>query len=290
MELYPIIDDTFKINPNIWYNLKGNGEHPMMRVGHTVNHIIDSNTNDKDDRGKLYFIGGANPSGCFNDVYIFDLNTLSWDKIEDVKNFETGRYEHASLSIDKQIYIFGGADQQETFNDILNFNTESNQCQKVIIDESNSKKSPSPRTIHNATCYKGQLIIFGGGAAGKSCIEDKQIYLYNPKNNKWISLTINSEQQPDVRHGHVMFNYNDEQIYLHGGMNGDSYYDDLWSLDLKIMKWSEVKFNKSDSSKYPCKRAAHGGVCIDNKFYIFGGLDAKNGCALDDLWMFNVGE
>lgn len=125
MELYPICDESLVLSPNIWYSMSGKGESPFMRVGHTIIHS-KSEKKEPTERGSLLIIGGANPSECFKDAYILDLKTLSWDKFEDANAFKTGRYEHACFqSNDEKIYIFGGADQEQNFNDIIRFDREN---------------------------------------------------------------------------------------------------------------------------------------------------------------------
>lgn len=91
MELYPIYDESTAISPNIWYSVSGLGESPFMRVGHSMVH---HRAGEESSKGKLYIIGGANPSGSFNEVYTFDMDTLSWDKwdiSEEDGPFSTGK-------------------------------------------------------------------------------------------------------------------------------------------------------------------------------------------------------
>lgn len=135
-------------------------------------------------------------------------------------------------------------------------------------------------------------MIFGGGETGKNAVNDAKLYIYNTKTRKWISLNIASG--PGSRHGHVMLtnsqqnnSSNENKLYLHGGMNGEEIFDDLWCLDLKQLSWTKVVVD-GEGEKRPCARAAHGGVWINQGLFIFGGL-AQSGQALDDLWKFDIG-
>lgn len=278
MEFYPICDETLALTPNLWYSVSGFGECPFMRVGHTVAHHSKS----EQERGSLLVIGGANPSECFKDIYNLNLSTLAWTKFEDSKNFNTGRYEHACFqSKDKDVYIFGGADQEKNYNDVIKFNISDKTCEKLI---SESLNVPSPRTMHCAVTFKDQLLVFGGGEAGKEPVSDDRVYIYNPMNKKWIALSIKGES-PKLRHGHVMINQNDKFIFMYGGMNAEGIFDDMWRLDLMKMLWNRIEF-KQDGVR-PCGRAAHGGILIDEKLFIFGGI-GDSGTALDDLWKYNI--
>lgn len=174
MELFPIYDENSKISKNIWYSISGIGESPFMRVGHTIVHSKKENS-----KGNFYIIGGANPSGSFNDVYVLNMDTLSWDKFEeDLENFEKGRYEHACLfdENNKQIYIFGGSNEEGSLDSFLKFDIDQKKCSKILNQSSNS---PTGRTIHVGVSFKNQLVVFGGGSEGKSSVEDQKVYIYN---------------------------------------------------------------------------------------------------------------
>lgn len=278
MEFYPICDENFSLNSKIWYILSGTGELPLMRVGHTIVHV---KTTD-DDRGKLYLIGGANPSECFDDSYSFDLSTLKWTKL---KSLGQPRYEH-SCFIDNQfnpnkIFIFGGATQEENLNNILTYDLKT---QDKWIELKNFKgNKPIPRTAHVGCWFKNQLVVFSGGNSQSLPVSDQQVHLFNPVLNTWTQPNIKG-QIPSSRHGHLLLNFNDKCIYLHGGMNSNKFYNDLWKLDLNANTWSCIKQSQKD---IPCARAAHGGISTNVYLYIFGGLN-ENAVALGDFWCFEV--
>jgi N-acetylneuraminic acid mutarotase len=287
MELYPIYEENTKISKNIWYSISGLGETPFMRVGHSIVHL--KNDENENDKGRFYLIGGANPSGSFNEVYIFDMNTLSWDKFDEMDEFKTGRYEHSCFTDEAKtnIFIFGGSSEQGTLNDLLRFDLNDKNCYPI---QKKSQNQPGPRTIHSGVEYKNQLVVFGGGQEGRTPIQDKNLYIYNPENDKWISLDLSlngKKPAPKLRQGHLMVNHNDETIYVHGGMNDNELYDDLWSLNLKKMEWTQIINNQENNVEFPCARAAHGGISINNSLYIFGGIDGS-GISRDDLWKFDL--
>lgn len=276
MELYPIFDENSQISKNLWYAVSAFGESPLMRVGHTIVHKRTS----QESKGKFYIVGGANPSNSFNDAYILDMDTLSWDKLDDDNdNFPKGRYEHACLMTNNFVYIFAGSNEDGSLNDILRFDTENNKIEKIV---NISPNVPSPRTIHAGGTIKNQLVIFGGGISGKTAIHDQKVYIYNPTLNKWISLN-GKGQNPEPRQGHVMISHNDDKLFIHGGVNEDVFYNDLWIFDLKGMNWTKI----DSKHPWPEARAAHGGISVNNNLYIFGGIGSV-GLALDDLWKYDI--
>jgi N-acetylneuraminic acid mutarotase len=284
MEIYPIYEQNTEIAPNLWYSLSGQGESPCMRVGHSIVQVKDEN--NKHDKGKLCIVGGANPSELFSDIYMFDLENLSWDRFDDFEQFKPGRYEHACIyeKKEKNIFIYGGCTETGNCNDVFKVDLEKKTCESVICKNS----APTARTIHSGVMYKNQLVIFGGGAATKTPVPDQNVYIFDPPSYKWISLNISKDSKtPITRQGHLLINYNDQLIILHGGLNENELFDDLWSVDFNKMEWKEIFFSKEES-RFPLKRAAHGGVSINNNIYIFGGIGPDN-AALDDLWKFDLG-
>lgn len=290
MELYPIYDENTKISPYIWYVLSGNGDIPTMRVGHTLVHILKSSTlNNEINNGKLFLIGGANPSDCFDDIYTLDLTSLTWSKLDKSKFLNTPRYEH-SCFVDNSlnptcIYVFGGSNPEANLNDICKFELNNDDNKWIEVKTFKNGTKPCCRTQHVGCIYKNQLVVFGGGKIASLPVADQQVHLYDPIANTWSTPNIKG-QPPSNRHGHLMINFNDQCVYLHGGMNDKKFYNDLWMLDLNAYNWSRVKQHKSS---LPCARAAHGGTCNTKCLFIFGGLD-ETANALGDFWSFNVEE
>ena len=75
-----------------------------------------------------------------------------------------------------------------------------------------------------------------------------------------------------------------DKIYLHGGMAGATFYDDLHVFDLEKNNWSSVRKKRSN----PPPRAAHEGISHQGAVYMFGGMSGAG--ALDDAYRLNTGE
>ena len=78
MEVHPILDDLENIKPNLWYVLSPGGEGPSVRVGHTCTYQgwKSEGTQSENPEGRVLIIGGANPDGPFDEVYILDLGNI----------------------------------------------------------------------------------------------------------------------------------------------------------------------------------------------------------------------
>jgi hypothetical protein len=284
MELYPICDETYQVSPYIWYALSGNGEQPSMRVGHCMVHV--QNSKDPRSKGYVYCVGGANPSGCFNDLFSLDLQTLYWLKLNEKSNLPRACYEHAAFVDSKStMYVFGGSCETGNLNETLKY---ENDKWNVIMFDSNKSKVPSSRTQHVGCVFRDQLVVFGGGESGPNAVNDQNVYVFNPMTESWSLVQIVSKQKPSLRHGHLLVSYADKYMYLHGGMHDNEFLNDLWLLNLDAFTWSCVsKSSNKKSDGQPCARAAHGGLCTDKYFYIYGGLD-KDQVALNEFWKFDV--
>ena len=88
-------------------------------------------------------------------------------------------------------------------------------------------------------------------------------------------LTVRGDS-PKPRHGHAMAAVG-AKVFLHGGMAGSTFYDDLHVLDLERKAWVSVKRKRTS----PCARAAHAMVACGSDVFVFGGMNRDG--ALDDL-------
>lgn len=280
MELHPIIDEnTSELQAGIWYVVSSlNDVRPSPRVGHTCNYL----KRPSGIYGKVFMIGGANPSQLFCDVQLFDPETHQWKKVADGKESGfCGRYEHAAFipTCDpEKIYIFGGANQDNNFNDIQRFDTRVNQWSNVKV----SGTPPVPRTCRSTASIDNKLFIYSGGLTGPDPVADRQVNVFDAESLKWSTLTVTGEP-PKPRHGHTICLYRN-RLFVFGGMAGVKFYNDLHILDIDKMTWTAVKQKKN----WPIPRAGHSAAIYRKKMYVFGGLVCQ-GIALDDMYMLDTG-
>ncbi|KAK3088282.1 hypothetical protein FSP39_017081 [Pinctada imbricata] len=274
MELHPILEKDTLPNTGLWYVMSTLGDCPSIRVGHTCTYIKGATS---DNQGKLYVIGGANPSGAFCDTFVLDLATMMWD-IVDFPGFRA-RYEHTAFCPKSQpdkIYVFGGADTTGNMNDIQVLDTNSNSWSSPTITGS----PPSPRTFHGCAVVGDKFIVYSGGNSGPDPVGDRQVHCLDITTLAWSILPIKGDS-PKPRHGHIMVAVGN-RLYIHGGMAGSAFYDDLHIMDLDKNSWSNVRKKKV----YPSARAAHSGASLGTNIYIFGGMNREG--ALDDMYKFDT--
>jgi len=274
MDLHPFLEPSTLPSSKMWHVLATSGDRPAVRVGHTCIHILGSGQSN----GHLYVTGGANPSGTFSDMFCLDLDSFSWQKFLAV-GF-SGRYEHTifrSLGDPTRFFVFGGADCIGNRNDVQEFDIAGKTWRTLET----TGTAPPPRTFHNGACVGDTLIVYGGGKRGAEPVADKNTYAFDIAEQHWSVLKLHGDA-PKPRHGHLMVAVG-SRLFLHGGMSGSVFFDDLHILDLDRSCWSCTKVK----SLKPARRAAHGGFVSGANVFVFGGMNDSG--ALSDIFSLNTG-
>ncbi|XP_020823209.1 rab9 effector protein with kelch motifs isoform X1 [Phascolarctos cinereus] len=258
-----------------WYALAPPGHGPCARVGHNCLYLPPGQDTDQ---GKVFVVGGANPNGSFSDVYYIDLATYRWKEV-DCEGL-LARYEHASflpLSTPGRIWVFGGADQSGNRNCLQALDLET----RIWSTPNVTGTPPSPRTFHTASAVIGnQLYVFGGGEKGAKPVQDTQLHIFDATTLSW-SHPETCGEPPLPRHGHVMVALG-PKLFVHGGLAGDEFYNDLYCIDTNDMKWEKLEA----TGDVPSGCAAHSAVAIGKHIYIFGGM-APTG-ALATMYQYHI--
>ncbi|XP_034565177.1 rab9 effector protein with kelch motifs isoform X2 [Notolabrus celidotus] len=276
MEFLPVLDPLDKPKEGIWYSVIPRGSAPGVSVGHTCTFIPSAD----EGKGMILIVGGANPSGSFSESHIINLDNHEWD-IPEWERLET-RYEHCCFvpdSCPQSLWVFGGAQQSGNRNCIQNLQlTENVSHWKTVSANGNP---PSPRTYHTCSaCLGDRLYVFSGGEAGAAPVSDSILHVFDTVSSTW-SQPETQGRPPSARHGHIIVAAG-SKIYIHGGMAGDKFHSDMYSLNTRSMKWVKVQA-KGD---IPQGVAAHSAVALDKNIYIFGGMTADG--ASNSMYRFNT--
>lgn len=267
-----IYSDLYKFNFSKmkWTQLENNIEEPRMRFGHTAvqwKHYI-------------YIFGGWDGFTTLNDLYCYDITKEEWALIR-TQDEVKGRYRHSAVASDNSMFVFGGIDQQhERFNDILEFDFNTEVWSKVVT----IGNPPSPRTFHQALYYTGCIYIMGGfdgwkrndmykilidkKAVSTADEEEKELnsdgvakkeiftpeYFQSMPLNKWQKIKCNGDLYTP-RTGHEVIAY-DEKIYLFGGTDDDQRKNDLYCYDIYKNTWELLKAD----GDVPSRRSGSRGI------------------------------
>ncbi|KAL4951429.1 hypothetical protein BDW69DRAFT_196446 [Aspergillus filifer] len=209
------LDDTLYLlntSSRQWSRSIPPGPKPTGRYGHTLN-ILGS---------KLYVFGGQVEGYFFNDLVAFDLNQLQapntkWEFL--IKNSHEGgpppgqippaRTNHTIVSFNDKLYLFGGTNGVQWFNDVWSYDPRSNSwtqldCVGFI---------PTPREGHAAALVNDVMYVFGGRT--DEGIDLGDLAAFRITTRRWYSFQ-NMGPAPSPRSGHSMTAFGKQIIVLAG--------------------------------------------------------------------------
>ncbi|CDS37365.1 rab9 effector protein with kelch motifs [Echinococcus multilocularis] len=294
----------------------------LARVGHTAHHL---HTDDNLDW--LLLIGGASFSSCCKDCLLYSVRNGQVCPIESADSLsESGfeRYEHASVLLDNELVIFGGATAEGPLNDVIHAKLEV-ETSASLPGRLFASSVPTavainvaPRTQHTAACLTstGELVVFAGGDRGSVPVDDQKVHLYDVKTSRWRVVEVQDEgRAPCRRMGHLMLplpsppspqdlhELTTTTLYVHGGMAGNDFFDDLFYLSIErtldedktrvVGEWHNIRTAVTQEGPWPSPRAGHGGAFIPSsstsfpRLFIFGGVNADG--PLNDIQYFDKG-
>ncbi|KNE91960.1 hypothetical protein PSTG_14631 [Puccinia striiformis f. sp. tritici PST-78] len=129
-----------------WRELAINGQSPLNRGYHSAN-LVGS---------KCIIFGGSDGGECFSDIYILDLESLTWIQVE--VEAPIARLAHTSTQVGSYLFVIGGHDGEDYTSEVKLFNLVTLQWEPRTV-----KGQLPPRIgYHTATLHDSRLIIIGG--------------------------------------------------------------------------------------------------------------------------------
>ncbi|XP_028829903.1 rab9 effector protein with kelch motifs isoform X2 [Denticeps clupeoides] len=277
MEVLPVLDPEDWPQEKQWYVLVPRGQSPGVSVGHTCTFL---STGEK-GKGNILIVGGANPNGSFTGCQVLSLDRHEWDIPE--WDGLLARYEHCSFvpeSSRNTLWVFAGAEQSGNLNCLQVLHVADGSSWETVKV---SGVPPSPRTYHTSSaCVGDRLFVFSGGHAGASPVADSQLHVFDTVSSTW-SQPDTEGTAPSSRHGHVVVAVG-STIYIHGGLSGDKFHSDMFSIDTDTMKWKQVQA----TGDVPPGLAAHDATALGKNIYIFGGMTPES--ATNSMYKFDTEE
>jgi len=188
------------------------------------------------DFEELLIFGGmcpttmTNTDGCSSELSIFSTESNSWYTPITTGEIPAGRSGHSACMLDRKLYIFGGWDTTQCFNDIhvldlgiMNF-----------VHQSTYGSVPSPRIWHASQLLSdNKRFCIYGGFNGVHALDD--LFIFSSVDNSWTKLFY-----PGLvcRAGHdVIRRSNDSEsgdklLVFGGGDNDGHFYNDIATLNL----------------------------------------------------------
>lgn len=129
----------------------GKDLRPKARGYHTAN-IVD---------GKLIIFGGSDGGECFNDVWVYDIETHVWKAAPVSGTFR--RLSHTATIVGSYLFVIGGHDGNEYSNDVLLLNLVQMTWDKRKV----YGLPPSGRGYHGTVLHDSRLLTIGGFDGGE---------------------------------------------------------------------------------------------------------------------------
>ncbi|CCC08496.1 hypothetical protein SMACR_05741 [Sordaria macrospora] len=124
----------------------GQDIRPKARGYHTANMV----------GSKLIIYGGSDGGECFNDVWVYDVDTHMWKAVQIPITYR--RLSHTATIVGSYLFVIGGHDGNEYSNEVLLLNLVTMSWDKRRV----YGLPPSGRGYHGAVLYDSRLLVIGG--------------------------------------------------------------------------------------------------------------------------------
>eukprot|EP01061_Rhynchopus_euleeides_P006065 TRINITY_DN15146_c0_g1_i2.p1 TRINITY_DN15146_c0_g1~~TRINITY_DN15146_c0_g1_i2.p1 ORF type:complete len:406 (+),score=203.18 TRINITY_DN15146_c0_g1_i2:62-1219(+) len=195
-----------------------------------------------------------------------------------------------------ELVLFGGeywnGERTDSYNDLYRYTVDKKQWRSV-----SSPVGPSPRSSHQAVCFKNFMVTFGGEFTSPSQSQfyhHKDLWRLNLNTWQWEECKVKEKSSPQPRSGHRMTLWK-RTVLMFGGFHdtltsAGYYFDDMWALDNVDLQPSWRKLEATGEA--PSKRSA---VCLAvyaDTLFLYGGFSVEGkqqkGITHNDFYQFNL--
>eukprot|EP01027_Heterolobosea_sp_BB2_P015223 GEZU01021805.1.p1 GENE.GEZU01021805.1~~GEZU01021805.1.p1 ORF type:complete len:416 (+),score=104.51 GEZU01021805.1:713-1960(+) len=272
--------ETLEIQPK-----KATGEHPGPCSGHAVVRINEN---------ELLCFGGGAVGKYHNGVYILNLATSTWRKVETKGIIEVqGRTEHSMCKYGNKVYVYGGRALQHWFDHVLSLDLDTMEWK----EEQTYGRPPRKRSLQASVLVGERWYIHGG--YGQNYMMNGDFYILNLNSMTWVEVKPTIETPPTSQSdsptnaaihvpppplaGHTMVQVQNK-IYLYGGVSHNAFPNDMYEYDTDRNTWTKItKFKGAP----PAARSRHSCVAFGTKLVICCGM-AASGQMLGDFVIFDT--
>ncbi|EPT31033.1 kelch repeat protein, putative [Toxoplasma gondii ME49] len=248
-------------SPHFWSRPNPSGTSPGPRAAHSCD-VIGT---------KMFIFGGWNGKFALNDLFILDVQSLRWTRVEqDGCSPPEARNNHTTAAVGDRIFVHGGHDGTQWLADLHVLDTTpAHMGRHRGLSWSSppvSGRRPSARACHSFTRVNEKLYMFGG-YDGANCFQD--IDILDLDTMAWIQPAVTGEK-PQARNAHTM-TVVDRKLVLFGGHSGNTHLTDLHVFDTATLTWTKPEISGSP----PPGLRGHTANLIGHKIFLFGGYDGK---------------
>ncbi|KAF8107637.1 hypothetical protein N665_0118s0009 [Sinapis alba] len=253
---------------NQWTAPQTSGQKPKARYEHGAAVIQD----------KMYIYGGNHNGRYLGDLYVLDLKSWTWSRVETKVATESEETSptllspcagHSLIPWDNKLLSIGGhtKDHSESMQ-VKVFDTHTYTWSMLKT----YGKPPVSRGGQSVTVVGKTLVIFGGQDAKRSLLND--LHVLDLETMTWDEIDALGVS-PSPRSDHAAAVHAERYLLIFGGGSHATCFDDLHVLDLQTMEWSRP----AQQGEVPTPRSGHAGVTIGENWFIVGGGDNKSGAS-----------
>jgi len=275
--------------------------------------------------GRFYLFGGLTilevgwQTRLLNDLWAFDPQANEWELLEeddervmrspdDVSGPRPMTLGGAGVAtIGDRVYLmagWGGKGEKVVLSGQLwCYGAASGEWDLLCDGSAAGQETPQERYCPGFVSWGNKLYLWGGRDTETRSPEFfNDFWQYDPERDEWLMVYDNRPEDDDCPCPRYGFGYERIGNYLHifGGFasekgNGPQ-LNDFWRCDLCSGEWECLEPHNgakdySASAQRPGVRRVPATGAIDNRFYMFGGLDLASGpdetaptIAFNDLW------
>ncbi|XP_065059978.1 rab9 effector protein with kelch motifs-like [Rhopilema esculentum] len=250
-------------------------QEPSPRWGHTFCEV---------EADKAILIGGQGMRNqiCKDSIWQYNFGTNHFERIDEESSDASRRMGHTATysEASSQIFVFGGSKSKRWYSDVHALDLNTMKWRKL---EPTGK--PPVRAYHSCTLVYDELLVFGGVYPNPDPMPDgcsNEVYFFNTETNSWYQPIVRGEK-PNARSGHSACLV-DGLLYIFGGWDAPTCFDDLWTLDIGLMNFTKLEV----VGKAPSSRSWHGAMLTSDQqsMLVCGGYNGDQ--ALSDVHVFRI--
>ncbi|KAI8373824.1 hypothetical protein BD560DRAFT_88975 [Blakeslea trispora] len=287
-----------------WSRLLTYGRGPSRPLrAHTANLIGE----------KLYVFGGCDTSICFNSLYVLDMgrypfyplphffslthfvslklcfliDTMTWTKPRtDNQYIPPPCRAHSCTVVERdlgsgkkshQLYIFGGGNGPDYFQDVYILNIDTMVWSKPNID---LHSRPSKRRAHTTCLWNDKIIVIGGGDGARALDDVYLLDVSDPNSDTLAWEKMTTSGLPPPARGYHTSNLVKDKLVVFGGSDGHDCFDDIFVLDIENQRWIQIDLDRK------IRRLAHTSTQVGSYVFVIGGHDGKR--YSQEVLLFNL--
>ncbi|CAA7262641.1 unnamed protein product [Cyclocybe aegerita] len=185
-------------------------------------------------RGKVWVFGGGNGLTALNDVWTLDVSNnagastskpMRWEEVQTFGVKPGARGYHTANLVGNVMVIIGGSDSKECFTDVWCLNLDT-----LVWTSTMKPGQPShKRLAHTATQVGSYIFVMGGHTSTEYVSE---LLLYDLVSLQYELRPHMVLGKPPSARGYHETILADSRLFLFGGFNGYTAFDDVHILDL----------------------------------------------------------